>query len=103
MRPVTYRELCARSNTDYFFTTFSECGLSYTVRSLQDISLRFVAARIKDVETLAGFPEIIAHSLFEAVRNKKKFLDHSTSTKALHVFTEVYGEAVLKTMCLRYG
>lgn len=95
--PAKYR----KRNDHFVFTYNSEGSLRYTVKSLLDISLLFIADNIEHVDSLIGFPEQMADRLFTAAEAKQKFAEPSTSVRGLQVFSEAYGELVLKSMCLR--
>ncbi|KAK3560809.1 hypothetical protein QTP86_019513, partial [Hemibagrus guttatus] len=92
---------CRKRNDHFIFTYNSEGSLRYTAKSLLDISLLFIADNIEHVESLIGFPEQMADKLFTAAEEKQKFTDPSTSARGLQVFSEAYGELVLKSLCLR--
>ncbi|TTH99991.1 Leucine-rich repeat-containing protein 42 [Bagarius yarrelli] len=92
---------CRKSTDHFVFTYNSEGSLRYTPRSLLDISLLFIADNIEHVESLIGFPEQMADKLFAAAEAKQKFAEPSTSTRGLQVFSEAYGDLVLKSLCLR--
>ncbi|KAG9264727.1 leucine-rich repeat-containing protein 42 [Astyanax mexicanus] len=95
-------EPISRQTTDHFIFTYNSQGsLCYTARPLLDISLHFIADHIEHVDSLVGFPEEMAHRLFVAAEEKQKFSDSSTSARALQVFSEAYGELMLKSLCLR--
>lgn len=92
---------CRKRNDHFIFTYNGEGSLRYTVKSLLDISLLYIADNIEHVESLIGFPEQMAHKLFTAAEEKQKFTEPSTSAKGLQVFSQAYGELVLKSLCLR--
>lgn len=92
---------CRRSNDHFVFTYNSEGSLRYTAKSLLNISLLFIADNIERVDSLIGFPEQMADKLFTAAEAKQKFAEPSTSARGLQVFSEAYGELVLKSLCLR--
>ncbi|KAK1786272.1 hypothetical protein P4O66_017967 [Electrophorus voltai] len=88
--------------SDHFVFTYNQEGsLRYTVKSLFDITLLFIADNAEYIDSLVGFPEQMADKLFAAAEEKQKFTDPLTSTRALKVFSEAYGELVLKSLCLR--
>ncbi|XP_072547172.1 leucine-rich repeat-containing protein 42 isoform X2 [Salminus brasiliensis] len=92
----------SRQSSDHFIFTYNtEGSLCYTVKSLLDISLLFIADHVEHVDSLVGFPEQMAHRLFVSAEEKQKFSDPSTSARALQVFSEAYGELVLRSLCLR--
>ncbi|XP_066518481.1 leucine-rich repeat-containing protein 42 [Hoplias malabaricus] len=92
----------SRQRSDHFIFTYnSEGSLCYTVKPLLDISLLFIADHVEHVDSLRGFPEQMAHKLFVAAEEKQKFTDTSSSARALQLFSEAYGELVLKSLCLR--
>ncbi|XP_072130162.1 leucine-rich repeat-containing protein 42 isoform X3 [Mobula birostris] len=94
-KPSTYR-------TDHIVFTYTKEGnLRYSPKSLFDGVLAFIADNIQHVDSLIGFPEQIAEKLFTAVEARKKFVDPSTSAKALFIFSEAYGNLVLQSLCLR--
>ncbi|XP_062920028.1 leucine-rich repeat-containing protein 42 isoform X2 [Mobula hypostoma] len=94
-KPSTYR-------TDHIVFTYTKEGnLRYSPKSLFDGVLAFIADNIQHVDSLIGFPEQIAEKLFTAVEARKKFVDPSTSAKALFIFSEAYGSLVLQSLCLR--
>ncbi|XP_069794167.1 leucine-rich repeat-containing protein 42 isoform X2 [Narcine bancroftii] len=94
-KPNTYR-------TDHIVFTYTKEGnLRYSPKSLFDVVLAFIADNIQHVDSLIGFPEQIAEKLFTAVEARKKFIDPSTSAKALFIFIEAYGSLVLQSLCLR--
>ncbi|XP_060753890.1 leucine-rich repeat-containing protein 42 isoform X2 [Neoarius graeffei] len=95
--PAKYR----KRNDHFVFTYNSEGSLRYTVKSLLDLSLLFIADNIEHVDSLIGFPEEMADRLFTAAEAKLKFAEPSTSARRLQVFSEAYGELVLKSLCLR--
>ncbi|XP_048020465.1 leucine-rich repeat-containing protein 42 [Megalobrama amblycephala] len=87
---------------DHFIFTYNKEGsLRYTVKSLFDISLQFIADHIEHVDSLVGFPEQMADKLFSAAEERHKFTEPHTAPRALQVFCEAYGELVLKSLCLR--
>uniref|UniRef100_A0A673H5T0 Leucine rich repeat containing 42 n=1 Tax=Sinocyclocheilus rhinocerous TaxID=307959 RepID=A0A673H5T0_9TELE len=88
---------------DHFTFTYNKEGsLRYTVKSLFDISLQFIADHIEHVDSLVGFPEQMADKLFSADEERHKFTEPQTAPRALQqVFCEVYGELVLRSLCLR--
>lgn len=90
-----------KRNDHFVFTYNSEGSLRYTAKSLLDISLLFIADNIEHVDSLIGFPEQMADKLFTAAEAKQKFAEPSTSVRGLRVFSEAYGELVLKSLCLR--
>lgn len=92
---------CRERNDHFVFTYNSEGSLRYTAKSLLDISLLFIADNIEHVESLIGFPEQVAGRLFTAAEAKQKFAQPSTSVRGLQVFSDAYGELVLKSLCLR--
>ncbi|XP_067845837.1 leucine-rich repeat-containing protein 42 [Heptranchias perlo] len=88
--------------TDHIVFTYTKDGnLRYSPKSLFDVVLSFIADNIQHVDSLIGFPEQIAEKLFTAVEARKKFIDPSTCTKALFIFSEAYGSLVLQSLCLR--
>ncbi|XP_051867464.1 leucine-rich repeat-containing protein 42 isoform X1 [Pristis pectinata] len=88
--------------TDHIVFTYTKEGnLRYSPKSLFDVVLAFIADNIQHVDSLIGFPEQIAEKLFIAVEARKKFVDSSTSAKALFIFNEAYGSLVLQSLCLR--
>lgn len=87
---------------DHFvFTYNSEGSLRYTVKSLFDICLVYIADNVQHIESLVGFPEQMADRLFAAAEEKQKFSDPETGPRALQVFCEAYGDLVLRSLCLR--
>ncbi|MCI4386206.1 hypothetical protein PGIGA_G00059810 [Pangasianodon gigas] len=92
---------CRKRNDHFVFTYNREGSLRYTAKSLLDISLLFIADNIEHVDSLIGFPEQMADKLFTAAEAKQKFVEPSTSARGLQVFSEAYGELVLKSLCLR--
>ncbi|XP_060744191.1 leucine-rich repeat-containing protein 42 isoform X1 [Tachysurus vachellii] len=92
---------CRKRNDHFIFTYNGEGSLRYTVKSLLDISLLYIADNIEHVESLIGFPEQMADKLFTAAEEKQKFTEPSTSARGLQVFSQAYGELVLKSLCLR--
>lgn len=92
---------CRKRNDHFVFTYNSEGSLRYTAKSLLDISLLFIADNIEHVDSLVGFPEQMAGRLFTAAEAKQKFAEPATSARGLQVFSEAYGELVLKSLCLR--
>lgn len=87
---------------DHFIFTYNKEGsLRYTVKSLFDISLQFIADHIEHVDSLVGFPEQMADKLFSAAEERHKFTEPHTAPRALQVFCEAYGELVLRSLCLR--
>ncbi|XP_056096933.1 leucine-rich repeat-containing protein 42 [Rhinichthys klamathensis goyatoka] len=87
---------------DHFIFTYNKEGsLRYSVKSLFDISLQFIADHIEHVDSLVGFPEQMADKLFSAAEERHKFTEPQTAPRALQVFCEAYGELVLKSLCLR--
>ncbi|XP_051990539.1 leucine-rich repeat-containing protein 42 [Xyrauchen texanus] len=88
--------------SDFFIFTYNKEGsLRYSVKSLFDLSLQFIADHIEHVDSLVGFPEQMADKLFSAAEERHKFIDPHTASRALQVFCEAYGELVLKSLCLR--
>lgn len=92
---------CTKRSDHFIFTYNSEGSLRYTAKPLFDISLLFIADNIEHVDSLIGFPEQMADKLFTASEAKEKFVEPSTSVRGLQVFSEAYGELVLKSLCLR--
>lgn len=92
---------CRKRNDHFVFTYDSGGSLRYTAKSLLDISLLFIADNIEHVDSLDGFPEQMAAKLFTVAEAKEKFAETSTSVRGLQVFSEAYGELVLKSVCLR--
>lgn len=92
---------CGERNGHFVFTYDGQGSLRYAPRPLLDISLQFIAHNIEHVESLTGFPEQIAVRLFTAAEEKQKFTQPSTSARGLRVFSQAYGELVLKSLCLR--
>ncbi|XP_043076580.1 leucine-rich repeat-containing protein 42 isoform X2 [Puntigrus tetrazona] len=87
---------------DHFIFTYNKEGsLRYTVKSLFDISLQFIADHVEHVDSLVGFPEQMADKLFSAAEERHKFTEPHTAPRALQVFCEAYGELVLRSLCLR--
>ncbi|XP_050980706.1 leucine-rich repeat-containing protein 42 [Labeo rohita] len=87
---------------DHFIFTYNKEGsLRYTVKSLFDISLQFIADHIEHVDSLVGFPEQMADKLFSAAEERHKFTEPHTAPRALQVFCEAYGDLVLRSLCLR--
>ncbi|CAJ1072634.1 leucine-rich repeat-containing protein 42 isoform X2 [Xyrichtys novacula] len=85
----------------FIFTYNAEGSLRYTTKSLFDITLLFVVDNIYHVDSLVGFPEQIGDKLFAAAEEKHVFLNAEISTKALLLFSDAYGEMVLRSLCLR--
>lgn len=98
---------CRRTNPfplrkEHFIFTYNEEGsLRYTCKSLFDITLLFVADNIQHVDSLVGFPEQIGDRLFAAVEETRTFLNPDVSSKALLLFSDAYGDLVLRSLCLR--
>lgn len=90
-----------KRNDHFIFTYNKEGSLRYTVKSLFDISLQFIADHVEHVDSLVGFPEQMADKLFSAAEERHKFTDSHTAPRALQVFCEAYEELVLKSLCLR--
>ncbi|KAJ8270888.1 hypothetical protein GJAV_G00120410 [Gymnothorax javanicus] len=87
---------------EHFVFTYNEGGsLRYSVKSLFDISLLFIAENVQHVDSLVGFPEQMAERLFRAAEAKQKFSDPDYGSRALQLFTEAYGDLVLNSLCLR--
>lgn len=88
--------------SDHFIFTYNKEGsLRYTVKSLFDISLQFIADHIEHVDSLVGFPEQMADKLFSVAEERHKFTNPQTAPRALELFCEAYEELVLKSLCLR--
>ncbi|XP_056600354.1 leucine-rich repeat-containing protein 42 [Triplophysa dalaica] len=88
--------------SDHFIFTYNKEGsLRYTVKSLFDISLQFIADHIEHVDSLVGFPEQMADKLFSVAEERHKFTNPQTAPRALQLFCEAYEELVLKSLCLR--
>lgn len=85
----------------FVFTYNAEGSLRYTSKSLFDITLLFVADNIHHVDSLVGFPEQIGERLFAAVEESRVFLNADISPKALQLFSDAYGQMVLRSLCLR--
>ncbi|XP_072219638.1 leucine-rich repeat-containing protein 42 isoform X2 [Leuresthes tenuis] len=98
---------CRRTNPfvlrrEHFVFTYNEEGsLRYTSKSLFDITLLFVADNIHHVDSLVGFPDQIGDRLFVAAEENRVFLNPDVSPKALKLFSDAYGEMVLRSLCLR--
>ncbi|KAM4552895.1 leucine-rich repeat-containing protein 42 isoform 4-T4 [Odontesthes bonariensis] len=98
---------CRRTNPfvlrrEHFVFTYNEEGsLRYTSKSLFDITLLFVADNIHHVDSLVGFPDQIGDRLFVAAEENRVFLNPDISPKALKLFSDAYGEMVLRSLCLR--
>ncbi|XP_056322681.1 leucine-rich repeat-containing protein 42 [Danio aesculapii] len=87
---------------DHFIFTYNKQGsLRYSVKSLFDISLQFIADHVEHVDSLVGFPEQMADKLFSSAEERGKFNELRTAPRALQLFCEAYGELVLKSLCLR--
>ncbi|KAG7456637.1 hypothetical protein MATL_G00238020 [Megalops atlanticus] len=87
---------------EHFVFTYNEEGsLRYSVKSLFNISLLFIAENVQHVDSLMGFPEQMAERLFVAAEAKQKFSDPENGSRALQLFSEAYGDLVLKSLCLR--
>ncbi|KAI1883097.1 hypothetical protein AGOR_G00241730 [Albula goreensis] len=85
----------------FVFTYNKEGSLRYSVKSLFNISLLFIAENVQYIDSLLGFPEQMAERLFRAAEAKQKFSDTDYGQRALQVFSEAYGDLVLKSLCLR--
>ncbi|KAJ8406289.1 hypothetical protein AAFF_G00305200 [Aldrovandia affinis] len=85
----------------FVFTYNKEGSLRYSVKSLFNISLLFIAENVQYIDSLIGFPEQMAERLFRAAEAKQKFSDSEYGPRALQVFSEAYGNLVLKSLCLR--
>lgn len=81
--------------------TCSDRDPIHSVRSLHDLSIEFIGANIDHVVSLMGFPEQIAENLFKCAERKQKFVDPGCSVRSLQVFSESYGDLILKSLCLR--
>lgn len=98
----TLPSACRGKRSDHFIFTYNKEGsLRYTVKSLFDISLQFIADHIEHVDSLVGFPEQMADKLFSAAEERHKFAEPHTAPRALQLFCEAYKELVLKSLCLR--
>lgn len=87
---------------EHFKFTYNARGnLRYSARSLFDISLLFVADNTHRLDSLRGFPEQIGEKLFAAAEEKCVFSHPDTAPRALQVFSDAYGDVVLKALCLR--
>lgn len=106
-QPKPVSSSCRRTNPfvlrkEHFIFTYNEEGsLRYTCKSLFDITLLFVADNIQHVDSLVGFPEQIGDRLFAAVEENRTFLNPDVSSKALQLFSDAYGDLVLRSLCLR--
>ncbi|KAL4608252.1 leucine-rich repeat-containing protein 42 isoform X2 [Arapaima gigas] len=85
----------------FVFTYTKEGSLRYSAKSLFGMCLLFIADNVQYVDSLLGFPEQLAERLFTAAEEKQKFSHGETGPKALQLFTEAYGDLVLKSLCLR--
>ncbi|KAJ0012020.1 hypothetical protein NQD34_012995 [Periophthalmus magnuspinnatus] len=98
---------CRRTNPfvlrkEHFIFTYNEEGsLRYTSKSLFDIALLFVADNIQHVDSLVDFPEQIGDRLFVAVEENRIFSNPDVSPKAMKLFSDAYGDLVLRSLCLR--
>ncbi|XP_023671679.2 leucine-rich repeat-containing protein 42 [Paramormyrops kingsleyae] len=92
--------ICRRKE-HFVFTYTKEGNLRYTAKSLFKMALLFVAENVQHIDSLVGFPEQIAEQLFIAAEEKQKFADAESGTRALRLFSEAYGDLVLKSLCLR--
>lgn len=98
---------CRRTNPfvlrkeHFIFTYNPEGSLRYTSKSLFDITLLFVADNIHHVDSLVGFPEQVGDRLFAAAEENRIFLNPDVSSKAMQLFSDAYGELVLRSLCLR--
>lgn len=98
---------CRRTNPfvlkkeHFIFTYNAEGSLRYTSKSLFDITLMFVADNIHHVDSLVGFPEQVGDRLFAAVEENRIFFNPDVSPKAMQLFSDAYGELVLRSLCLR--
>ncbi|XP_030630571.1 leucine-rich repeat-containing protein 42 [Chanos chanos] len=97
----TSQATSAKNDDHIVFTYNKEGSLRYTAKSLFDICLLFIAENVQHVDSLVGFPEQMADRLFATAEEKQKFSDPLIAPKALQVFSEAYGELVLKSLCLR--
>ncbi|KPP65530.1 leucine-rich repeat-containing protein 42-like [Scleropages formosus] len=91
----------ARRLEHFVFTYTKEGSLRYSAKSLFSMCLLFIADNVQHVDSLLGFPEQMAERLFTAAEEKRKFSHGDTGLKALQIFTEAYGDLVLKSLCLR--
>ncbi|KAL0966551.1 hypothetical protein UPYG_G00296600 [Umbra pygmaea] len=85
----------------FVFTYNNEGSLKYSAKSLYDIALLFVAYNIHHVDSLNGFPEQIGDRIFAVAEEKQIFSDPNAAPRALQLFSDAYGEVVLRSLCLR--
>ncbi|KAG9343287.1 hypothetical protein JZ751_014268 [Albula glossodonta] len=67
----------------FVFTYNKEGSLRYSVKSLFNISLLFIAENVQYIDSLLGFPEQMAERLFRAAEAKQKFSDTDYGPRAL--------------------
>ncbi|KAJ8011484.1 hypothetical protein DPEC_G00058700 [Dallia pectoralis] len=85
----------------FIFTYNKEGSLRYSAKSLYDISLLFVAYNVHHVDSLNGFPEQVGDRVFSIAEEKQIFSDPDRAPRALQLFSDAYGEVVLRSLCLR--
>ncbi|XP_010889100.2 leucine-rich repeat-containing protein 42 isoform X1 [Esox lucius] len=86
----------------FIFTYNKEGSLRYSAKSLYDISLLFVAYNVHHVDSLIGFPEQVGERVFATAEEKMIFSNPDTASRALRLFSDAYGEVVLRSLCLRH-
>ena len=71
--------------------------------TLLDLCINYVAKNINHVDSLIGFPEMIAEKIFKAVKENKILLEcHFTDrAKILNLFDAAYGPLILSELLLR--
>ncbi|XP_028902580.1 leucine-rich repeat-containing protein 42 [Ornithorhynchus anatinus] len=91
-----------QARTDHFIFTYTREGsLRYSAKPLFSLALAFISDNIDHVDSLVGFPALIAEKLFSAAEARQKFSEPGAGLRALRKFTEAYGSLVLCSLCLR--
>jgi len=71
-----------------------------SVLTLFDLCVVYVSTNVQNIDSLAGFPEIIGEKIFAAVRNRRilqMFADHDCAL-VLQVFDDAYGSLLLEEL-----
>ncbi|CAN7938921.1 unnamed protein product [Ixodes hexagonus] len=70
-------------------------------QSLFQTVLNFVADHLTSVESLVNVPEVVGEQIFRCALGKRAFADHAQAERRLEPFVAAYGDALLRSLCLR--
>jgi len=78
----------------------ASCG---NILSLFDICLNYVSTNVYNIDSLSGFPDVIAEKIFAAVVNRKilqTFADEDCAS-VLRMFDKAYHSSLLEELCIK--